>query len=129
MIRKIAMLLIFSLVIIIPYSSFALDNHFGQHFTISMVLGAIGETAVHKKENINGPMKIVVGTVLGSVPGLIKELDDSNDSNNYFSGDQMLYDIAGSAVGSVIAYKLNSRTKVNVSGTDGGATISLLYSY
>jgi len=129
MIRKIAMLLIFSLVILIPRSSFASDGNFGEHFTVSMVLGAVGETAVHNRETFNAPTKILLGTVIGSVPGLIKEISDSTDSNNHFSEEQMLYDVMGSAVGSFIAYKVNSRTKVNVSGADGGATISLSYSY
>ena len=74
-------------------------------------------------------MKIFVGTVIGTVPGLIKEIGDSTNRDNHFSEEQMLYDVMGSAVGSFIAYKYNSRTKVNVSGKEGGAVISLLYSY
>ena len=128
MTRRIILLLILSLLILIPSSSFA-DDNFGQHFTISILMGAIGETTIHNRENFNAPMKILAGTVIGTVPGVIKEIFDSTDSDNYFSGEQVLYDAMGSAVGSFIAYKFNSRTKVNVSTSDDGAKISFLYSY
>ena len=129
MIRKITMLLILLLLIMVPHSSFADDKNFGQHFTVSILMGAIGETTIHNRENFNAPMKVLAGTVIGTVPGVIKEIFDSTDSDNYFSGEQVLYDAMGSAVGSFIAYKFNSRTKVNVSTSDGGGKISLLYSY
>jgi hypothetical protein len=128
MTRRIAMFLILSLVIMIPLSSFA-DDNFDQHFTLSMLMGAIGETVVHNRETLNVPMKILVGAAIGTVPGIIKEIGDSTNDNNYFSETQVLYDAMGSAVGSLIAYKYHSRTKVNVSGSEGGVKISLLYSY
>ena len=133
MIRTISLLVIFSLLILIPHSSCAedvpQDENFGQHFIVSILFGAIGETIVHNRETFGVPMKIFAGTVLGSVPGLIKEISDSSETNNSFSEDQILYDVAGSAVGSVIAYKFNSRTKVNVSKEEDGGKIFLRYSY
>jgi len=129
MIRNITLLLIFLLLIMVPHSSFADDGNFGQHFTVSILMGAIGETTIHNRENFNVPMKILAGTVIGTVPGLIKEIFDSKEKNNHFSEEQLLYDAMGSAVGSFIAYKFNSRTKVNVSKSDGGAKISFLYHY
>ena len=129
MIRKIAMLLIFSLLIMIPNASFAADNNFGQHFTWSVLFGAIGETTIHNREKFDVPMKIMAGTVIGTVPGVIKEIFDGTETDNHFSEEQVLYDAMGSTLGSLIAYKYNSRTKVNVSGKEGGAIISVLYSY
>jgi len=128
MTRRISILLIFALILLTPHFTFA-DDNFDQHFTLSMLMGVFGETVVHKRETFNMPMKILVGAAIGTVPGIIKEIGDSTDGDNYFSETQVLYDAMGSVVGSIIAYKYNSRTKVNVSGSDGGAKISLLYSY
>jgi hypothetical protein len=128
MTRRITLLIILSLLIMIPLTSFA-DDNFDQHFTLSVLFGAIGETTVHNRETFNVTKKILVGTVIGSVPGLIKEIGDSTNNNNYFSETQILYDVMGSAVGSIIAYKYHSRTKVNVSGVNGGAKITFVYSY
>ena len=128
MTKRIAMLLILTLVIMIPLTSFA-DDNFDQHFTLSMLMGAIGETVVHNRETFNVPMKILAGAAIGTVPGIIKEIGDSTNDDNYFSETQVLYDAMGSVVGSIIAYKYNSRTKVNVSGVNGGAKIAFIYSY
>ncbi len=129
MIRIISLLLIFSLLLLIPHSSFAWDENFDQHFTLSMLFGAIGETIVHNRETYGVSKKIIAGAVLGTVPGLIKEISDNTESNNSFSEDQILYDVSGSTVGSLIAYKYNSRTKVKVSKEKGGAKVYIRYSY
>jgi len=129
MIRIVSIFLFFSLILLVPNPTFADDNNFGQHFGWSAIMGVFGETTVHERETFNVPMKILVGTVIGTVPGVIKEIFDGTESDNHFSEEQVLYDVMGSAVGSIIAYKYNSRTKVNVSGTEGGAIISLLHRY
>ncbi len=126
--KKVIILIVMLLFICAPKITMA-DGNFDQHFTLSLLFGAIGETLVHSRDTFNAPTKILAGLVIGSVPGLIKEISDGNESDNHFSEDQMLYDVMGSTVGSFIAYKYNSRTKVKVSGRDGGALFSLSYRY
>jgi VanZ family protein len=126
---KIAALMIPVLIMLLPCSSFAADDNFGEHFSYSVLFGTIGETCVHTRENFNAPMKILTGTVIGTFPGLVKEIGDSTSKNNHFSVEQLMYDMMGSAVGSVIAYNFHNRTKVAVSRKEETLLLTFHYSY
>jgi len=83
------------------------------HFAVSSVTGYLAETIIHKQTSSDFK-RVAYGTMLGTVPGLIKEVADSTEENNEFSKDDMLANIAGSFVGSLLANKVNHRLMVNI---------------
>lgn len=129
MINKFAVLIMLVCFVLMPKLSYSKDMNFDQHFTLSMLFGVIGETTIHNKEKLTPAMKIFTGAAIGTIPGVIKEIGDGLQDDNYFSSEQIFYDATGSLVGSFIAYKYNSRTKVKVEKSDDGAKVSLLFSY
>ena len=52
---------------------FSADNTL-LHFGVSSVFGAAGESFLHYKTNLKTSGRIILGTALGSIPGLVKEL-------------------------------------------------------
>lgn len=102
-----------SLCLIIPAVSFASDNE-ALHFGVSTILGAAGETIIHHKTKMGAAERIGYGTVLGSLPGLAKEIIDSTKNDNHFSGKDMAANVAGAFVGSVIANWFNNKILVSV---------------
>lgn len=66
-----------------------------KHFTVSAVAGAFG---AYFAQDTRHP--VLYGTLLGSVPGLLKELSDGcRAGGSGFSGKDMAYNIAGAFVG------------------------------
>jgi uncharacterized protein YfiM (DUF2279 family) len=91
----------------------AADNRL-LHFGISSVFGAAGESYLHYKTKLNTSGRIILGTALGSVPGLAKEIIDSTKKGNCFSGGDMTADIAGAFVGAVIGNIVNNIIQVKI---------------
>jgi len=99
--------------LVFPAVSSATDNE-ALHFGISAILGAASETIIHHKTKVGTVERIAYGTILGSLPGLAKEVIDSNEEDNHFSGTDMAANVAGAFVGSVIANLVNNQIRVSV---------------
>jgi uncharacterized protein YfiM (DUF2279 family) len=91
----------------------AADNRL-LHFGISSVFGAASESYLHYKTKLKTSGRIILGTALGSVPGLAKEIIDSTKKGNYFSGGDMGADIAGAFVGAVLGNLVNNIIQVKI---------------
>jgi len=96
------------------------------HFGISSIVGYAAETALHKHFNSNSE-RVIYGTLLGSMPGLIKEIKDSGEQNNHFSGDDMAADIAGAFVGALLANQVNKRFMVNIQKEGDAYLVGFVY--
>jgi len=51
-----------------------------KHFGVSMLFGAAGESYLHYTTKMNGDKRVFFGTVLGTLPGIFKELIDSTEN-------------------------------------------------
>jgi VanZ family protein len=100
-----------------------------KHFGISAAFGGICESVLHYKTSLKPATRITASTLIGSVPGLIKEIHDSSKSNNQFSGADMAADVAGAFSGSVLAHFINSKIQITVSKHRDEKKVSLLYRF
>jgi len=112
---------------LIPVSSYAKD--IGLHFGASVFLGAASESYFHYQTKLGGIERILYGTIVGSVPGFMKEVFDSREDNNHFSGEQMAADVAGAFVGALIANFINNKVQINIEKNKKKTTISLSYRF
>ena len=115
--------------LLIPVSSFASQDNYLLHVGLSSIFGAAGESYLHYKTDLGITKRIIYGTIIGSVPGFAKEVMDSRKENNYFSGTQMLANVAGAFLGSVIANHINEKIQINIDNRGKKTTISLLYKF
>jgi len=69
--------------------------------------------------------------VLGTIPGLFKELIDSTKKGNRFSGGDLTADILGSFCGALLSNTINKKILVNVSLNKKRQiwTVSVRYSF
>ncbi len=94
---------------------YSFDSDKQKHFLISAAFGAGSETALEafnqysltQVERLNGVELIGYGTLIGLVPGVIKETRDSNEKGNSWSNADLAYDFAGSFIGSTLSYSLH----------------------
>ena len=126
----ICILLIF---IVIPTSTknaFAGDDKL-LHFGFSSLFGAASESYLHYKTDLKAAERIILGTTLGTIPGLAKELIDSTKKGNHFSGGDLAADIAGVFVGAFIGNLVNNiiQVKIEKKGDNKTFTISLSYKF
>ena len=85
-----------------------------KHFGVSLLFGAAGESVLHYSTDINGGQKVLFGTLLGTVPGLLKEWVDSTREGNRFSGGDLAADFLGSFCGALLSYAVNNKIQVRV---------------
>lgn len=111
----------------ILFHSQAFANDELAHFGISLIFGAVSETYLHYETDYKTAGRIIGGTILGTIPGLAKEINDSMQENNHFSGTDMSANIAGAFAGSVISYLINTKIEVTLDSRKQKATISFLY--
>ena len=114
-------LCIFMGVIIIPSPGFAAPVAKDKmlHFGVSLVAGYLAESSLHSgSRGVTDAKRVLLGTALGAVPGLIKEILDSNEKNNHFSGGDLAADIMGAFAGSLLANSINKRFMVNLQKND-----------
>jgi hypothetical protein len=117
-----------TILLFIPVSSFA-DDNFVLHLGLSTVFGAAGESYLHYKTNLGTSERIVYGTIIGIVPGFAKEVIDSTQEDNSFSGTQMAVNVLGALVGSVIANAINNNIQLNIEKNRKRVMVSLLYRF
>jgi uncharacterized protein YfiM (DUF2279 family) len=122
---------IFILLIFLSISNntvFAVDDTL-LHFGVSSVFGAAGESFLHYKTNLKTSGRILLGTALGSLPGLVKELIDSTEKGNYFSGTDLAADIAGAFIGALLANIVNNTIQIKIKNTKHDKTVTLSLSF
>lgn len=122
---KIIMVII---LLLVPASSFA-DENFMLHIGLSSIFGATSETFLHYKTDLGITERIICGTIIGSVPGLAKEVIDSTEEDNHFSGTAMLANVMGAFLGSVIANHTNEKIQIHIQSQGKKAMISLSYKF
>ena len=75
------------------------DSNSVKHYGFSAVFGFTSETIIHKNfTSLNDIEKVSYATLLGSTPGLIKELTDDK-----FSNEDMAFNVAGALTGALIS--------------------------
>ena len=116
--------------LIMPASSSAGDvSDKALHFGLSAAFGGISETYLHHKTNLSPAKRIAAGTVIGSIPGLFKEVYDGSRDNNVFSGEDMAANIAGACTGSIAAHFINKKIRIGVSRRNDETEISLSFNF
>ena len=126
-----AFLWIFILLIFLSISNntvFSADNTL-LHIGVSSVFGAAGESFLHYKTNLKTSGRIILGTALGSIPGLVKELIDSTKKGNHFSGTDLAADIAGAFIGALAANIVNNKIQIKIKKTKHDKTVTLSLSF
>ncbi len=114
--------------IVIPSISFA-DGDAALHFGLSTIFGAAGESIVHYNTKTTTAERIIYGTLLGSLPGLAKEIIDSTESDNHFSGTDMAANVAGAFAGSVLANLINNKLQVSVDAERKKVALAIGYEF
>jgi hypothetical protein len=84
------------------YGDLSFENDKQKHLLASIPFGIAGEVIVHPLE-ISGAEKVFYGTLIGLVPGLVKELYDK-DNSGIFDKYDLAYDTLGSFSGAISAY-------------------------
>jgi len=89
----------------------AADSNSVKHYGFSALFGYAGETILHKNfKSLDDVETISYGTLLGSLPGLAKELNDDK-----FSGEDMAFNFAGALSGTLLSNYINNNTTIFVS--------------
>jgi uncharacterized protein YfiM (DUF2279 family) len=94
--------------------SLCVDRDKYQHFGVSLLFGAAGESLLHYTTEWKNISKIGCGTAVGTLPGLIKEMLDSTETGNHFSGLDLAADFAGALCGAVLSNLFNNLIQVQI---------------
>ena len=105
-------------------SSYAVDDR-TLHFGLSALFGAGAETVLHYNTDLKDVGRVAAGTVLGTLPGLAKEIADGQKSDNEFSKSDLVADVAGAFTGALLSNLVNNAIQVRVE-TDGEKQLSFL---
>lgn len=110
--------------ILLGTSLLAEDSNSAKHFGYSAVFGYVSETVIHDKFNISDVEKVGYSTIIGSIPGLIKELNDSK-----FDNEDMAFDVAGAFAGSLLSNYLNNNIFVSIDEHNGEKRVKVAANY
>mgnify|MGYP006359023119 FL=1 len=105
----------------------AADSNSAKHYGFSAVFGFTSETLIHKNfSSLNDIERVSYATILGSTPGLIKELTDDK-----FSNEDMAFNIAGALTGALLSNYLNNNTSIFISHNEEekATKINLAYNF
>jgi hypothetical protein len=103
------------------------DSNSVKHYGFSAVFGFTSETIIHKNFSQLGDIeKVSYATILGSTPGLIKELTDDK-----FSNEDMAFNVAGALTGALLSNYLNNNTSIFISHNEEekSTKINLAYNF
>ena len=103
------------------------DSNSAKHYGFSAVFGFTSETIIHKNFSQLGDIeKVSYATILGSTPGLIKELTDDK-----FSNEDMAFNVAGALTGALLSNYLNNNTSIFISHNEEekSTKINLAYNF
>lgn len=123
-------ILFFILISISNKNLFAGDDKF-KHFGVSFIFGAASESIFHYKTTLKTSERIILSTLLGSLPGLTKELIDSTKKGNHFSGTDLAVDVGGAFLGAIAGNIFNKIIQIKIGTTkdEKSASISLSYKF
>lgn len=99
------------------------ENNEALHIAVSAATGYAAETFIHNKVDTNAE-RIIYGTLLGTAPGLAKELIDDE-----FSERDMAANLVGAFIGSYIGTRLNRNLTVNVQKQNDGYMLGFVYKH
>lgn len=100
------------LLVLLSSSSCFADDSFALHAGLSASFGFLTDTLVfHQAENLNVGQRILVSTVVGSLPGLVKESTDEK----FCFGDYAA-DIGGAAIGALIGETIWGYMSISANG-------------
>ena len=105
----------------------AADSNSAKHYGFSAVFGFTSETLIHKNfTSLNDIERVSYATILGSTPGLIKELTDDK-----FSNEDLAFNIAGALTGALLSNYLNNNTSIFISHNEEekATKINLAYNF
>ena len=105
----------------------AADSNSAKHYGFSADFGFTSETLIHKNfTSLNDIERVSYATILGSTPGLIKELTDDK-----FSNEDMAFNIAGALTGALLSNYLNNNTSIFISHNEEekATKINLAYNF
>jgi uncharacterized protein YfiM (DUF2279 family) len=74
-----------------------------EHLALSFLLAGAGYSAVSLLGDDPRPLRLAFSTSLALVPGVLKEIYDSGQPQNHFSGQDMTWDVIGAVTGSLAA--------------------------
>lgn len=114
--KSVGFVLLCILIFLSSVSLFAISDKL-KHFGVSSVFGAAGESLLHYKTDYGASKRIILGTTFGTIPGFVKELIDSSEKGNHFSGSDLAADLAGAFFGAVVGNFLNTVIQVRISAT------------
>lgn len=100
-----------------------------KHFLISGVCGAGGETVLHYNTEMGTVSRIALATFAGSIPGLVKEISDSSEEGNEFSGSDMTADVLGSLTGALVSNVINDRLEIRLKAGRKTAVVGLVWKF
>ena len=83
------------------------------HFGISGIFGAAGESYLHSKSQLQTPERIVYGTLIGIVPGILKELYDDRQKDESFDWCDMAANAGGALSGAIISNYINNKIQLD----------------
>lgn len=98
--------------------AFSLEDDGKKHFAYSAIFGFGSETSLHYMTELKTPSRVFLATVIGSMPGLAKEVMDSTENDNFFSKDDLKADIAGAFTGAVTGAIFNGALQITFDGGD-----------
>jgi len=86
-----------------------------KHFYISAIVSVTSESILEnynknsltQLNRLNGTELISYSTLIGVIPGLVKETVDSNQEGNSWSNADIAYDLAGALLGSTLSYSIH----------------------
>ena len=99
------------------------------HFGVSVLFGAAGESVLHYTTEWKNFTTISLGTTLGTIPGLIKEIFDSTKEGGRFSAADLAADFGGALFGSILSNVVNNLIQVSIKREKQSRTFILSLSY
>ena len=105
------------------------DTNYDLHLGASALFGYATESVLHYKTNISTNKRIVYSTAIASLPGLLKEIKDSHDRDNKFDNGDLIADITGALLGSIIANAVNNKLQINLSKDKDFTKVSARYAF
>jgi hypothetical protein len=103
------------------------DSNSVKHYGFSAIFGFTSETIIHKNfTSLNDIEKISYATILGSTPGLIKELTDDK-----FSNEDMAFNVAGALTGALLSNYINNNTSIFITHNEEqkATKVNLAYNF
>lgn len=101
------------------------DSNSAKHYGISAAFGFASETVIHKYfTELNDFEKISYATVVGTLPGLAKELHDEE-----FSNEDLAYDALGALTGAIFSNYLNNNSSIFISHSEENKSTKLMLAH